>query len=418
LRNEKISNPKSAIRNQKIEFATFKKYIMIRDVGHTGMLRRVAINVGAGYLPGINTVITGAARAAGLMGWEIVGIRDGFQGLLHPDRYPSGGLVTLSPQMIADVDPLGEGILGQAPMIDPFHDTTQNDGDKVAEVDHSDEILKRLKAENIDALISVVGNQGLGILYKLHRKGIPTVCIPKSIENDIPATSISFGFNTALSFTIDMLVRAKHAARMNHKVAIVEVIGDQAGWLAMQAGIAISADAVLIPEILYNLNMLARRLDDKMSARKPYGLVIVANGVKLCKNSPGERDTSSVEASLKPVATEPVMIPDGKTAETLVKELRLLTGHEAYPLVIGPWARAGSPTAIDLQLGMAYGAGAINALKASKNGVMVAFAPPEIKYVPLAEVIDKVRIVTADSEFLNIAGSLGIYYGNFSSKKL
>ena len=103
--------------------------------------------------------------------------------------------------------------------------------------------------------------------------------------------------------------------------------------------------------------------------------------------------------------------------ETLARELQLLIDRETYPLVIGPWARAESPTAVDLQLGMAYGAGAIQALKASKNGVMVAFVPPEIKYVPLAEVINKVRTVSADSEFLKIAGSLGIYFGNFSSKK-
>ena len=391
---------------------------MITDVGHAGMLRRIAINVGAGYLPGINTVITGAAKAAGLMGWDIVGIRDGFQGLLHPDRYPDGGLVTLSPQIITDLDPFEEGILGQAPRVDPFHDTSVNDCQKVSEVNHSDEILKRLKAENIDALISVVGNQGLGILYKLHRKGLHTVCIPKSIENDIPATSVSFGFNTALSFTIDMLGRAKQAARSARKIAVVEVIGEQAGWLALQAGIAMSADAVLIPEIPHNLNMLARRLDDKISPRRPYGLVIVANGVKLFKHSLAEKHTPSREDSLLPQATEQIVIPFEKTAETLARELQLLTDKETYPLVIGPWARAGSPTALDLQLGMAYGAGAIHALKASKNGVMVAFAPAEIKYVPLAEVIEKVRIVSADSEFLDIAGSLGIYFGNFASKKL
>ena len=140
---------------------------MIKHVGHGGILRRIAINVGAGYLPGINTIITGASQAAGQLGWEIVGIRDGFEGLLHPDRYPDGGLVTLSPQSVAVLDLSEGGTLGQAPRVDPFHDTTLNNGG----VDHSDEILKRLKEENIDALISVVGNQGLGILYKLHRKG-------------------------------------------------------------------------------------------------------------------------------------------------------------------------------------------------------------------------------------------------------
>jgi ATP-dependent phosphofructokinase / diphosphate-dependent phosphofructokinase len=349
---------------------------MIKHVGHGGILRRIAINVGAGYLPGINTIITGASQAAGQLGWEIVGIRDGFEGLLHPDRYPDGGLVTLSPEMIAVHDLSRGGTLGQAPRIDPFHDTTHNSG----EVDHSDEILKRLKEENIDALISVVGNQGLNILYKLHRKGLHTVCIPKSIENDIPVTSVSFGFNSALSFTIEMLQRARQAAISARKIAVVEVIGEQAGWLALQAGIAISADAVLLPEIPCNLNMLARRLDEKISSRRPYGLVIVAEGVKLFKK-PAENKTGSARiVSLPPEATgeanEQVIIPFEKTAATLAGELQLLIERETYPLVVGPWARGGSPTAVDLQLGMAYGAGAIQALKASKNGVMVAFAPP------------------------------------------
>jgi 6-phosphofructokinase 1 len=390
---------------------------MIKHVGHGGIIRRIAINVGAGYLPGINTIITGASQAAGLLGWEIVGIQDGFEGLLHPDHYPEGGLTTLSPQLVALHDLSQGGILGQAPRVDPFNDTTHIN----AGVDHSDEILIKLKEENIDALISVVGNQGLDILYRLHRKGLHTVCIPKSIENDIPVTSVSFGFNSALSFTIEMLQRARQAAISARKIAVVEVIGEQAGWLALQAGIAISADAVLLPEIPCNLNMLARRLDEKISSRRPYGLVIVAEGVKLFKKSPEKKSGSSRIVSLPPEATgeasEQVIVPFEKTAETLARELQLLIERETYPLVVGPWARGGSPTAVDLQLGMAYGAGAIQALKASKNGVMVAFAPPEIQYVPLAEVINKVRTVTAGSEFLKIAASLGIYFGNFASKK-
>jgi 6-phosphofructokinase 1 len=390
---------------------------MIKHVGHGGILRRIAINVGAGYLPGINTIITGASQAAGQLGWEIVGIRDGFEGLLHPDRYPDGGLVTLSPQTVAALDLSEGGTLGQAPRVDPFHDTTLNND----AADHSDEILKRLKEEDIDALISVVGNQGIGILHKLHRKGLHTVCIPKSIENDIAETSVSFGFNSALSFTIEMLGRAKQAAKSARKIAVVEVIGEQAGWLALQAGIAVSADAVLMPEIPCNLNMLASRLDEKISSRKPYGLVIVAEGVKLFKKPGEEKSGSTRIVSIPPQSTgeasEQVIIPVGKTAETLARELQLLIDRETYPLVVGPWARGGTPTAVDLQLGMAYGAGAVQALKASKNGVMVAFVPPEIRYVPLAEVIDKVRTVSADSEFLKIAGSLGIYSGNFSSNK-
>jgi 6-phosphofructokinase 1 len=261
------------------------------------------------------------------------------------------------------------------------------------------------------------------------------VCIPKSIENDIAATSISFGFNSALSFTIEMLLRAKQAAKSARKIAVVEVIGGQAGWLALQAGIAVSADAVLLPEIPCNLNMLARRLEEKITPRRPYGLVIVAEGVKLRKKplqeeiaspnqavlTPKHRAALSLKASLPPQAlgeaSEQVIVPPDKAAETVANELRLLLAMEPYPLVVGPWARGGEPTAIDLQLGMAYGAGAIQALKTSRNGVMVSFVPPQIQYVPLTEAIDKVRTVTADCEFVKIAESLGIYSGNFSANR-
>ncbi len=388
---------------------------MTTEIGHGSFHRRIAVNVGAGYVPGINAVITGAAMAAGKVGWEMVGIRDGFEGLLHPERYPDGGLVTLSPQLIENLDPSAGGILGQSARIDPFHVRHVNEDDMVEELDMSDELLKRLKAENIDALISVVGGQGLSILYKLHRKGLNTVCVPRSIDNDIASTSVSFGFNSALSFTIEMLDRARQAAQSARKIAVVEVQGAQAGWLALQAGIAACADAVLIPEISCDLKILAGRLKDKISPRRPYGLVVVAEGAKFIKKTQKEESTSSLKASLSPLATggasEHVIHRSGMAAETVATELQLLIAEETYPLVIGPWVRGGTPTAVDRQLGMAYGAGALQALKAGKNGVMVAFVPPEIKFVPLTEAINKVRTVSADSEFLKIADSLGIYCG-------
>jgi 6-phosphofructokinase 1 len=353
--------------------------------------------------------------AAGRMGWEMVGIRDGFEGVLRPDNYPDGGLVTLSPKLIEHLDPSAGGILGQSARIDPFHVRNINEDEMVEELDMSDELLKRLRAENIDALISVVGGQGLSILYKLHRKGLNTVCIPRSIENDIASTSVSFGFNSALSFTIEMLDRARQAAQSARKIAVVEVLGSQAGWVALQAGIAACADAVMIPEIPCDLKILAGRLKDKISPRRPYGLVVVAEGAKFTKKTHKEENPSSLKASLSPLATgessEHVINRSGKAAEVVAMELQLLIAEETYPLVIGPWVRGGKPTAVDRQLGMAYGAGALQALKGGKNGVMVAFVPPEIKFVPLAEAINKVRTVPVDSEFLKIADSLGIFCG-------
>ena len=372
---------------------------MIKVLGHPGILRRVAINVGAGFVPGTNAVVMGAAIAGGKLGWEMIGIRDGFDGLLHPDRYPNGGLLALSPELIENLDPATGGVLGQSPKVDPVQVTSGNDG----AVDLSEKILKRLKEEDIDALISIVGGQGLGILYKLHRKGLHTVCIPRSIENDIASTAISFGFNSALSITIEMLNKAYQAARSARKIAVVEVLGEQAGWIALQAGIAVRADAVLMPEIPCDLKNLASRLKDKISIRRPYGLVVVAEGAKFIDYSQSSQATGK--------AGDQAVRRSGQAAETVTTTLQQLISTELYPLVIGSWARGGDPTALDHQLGMAYGAGAVQVLKAGQNGVMVAFVPPDIKFVPLADAINKVRTVPADSEFLRIAQSLGIYLG-------
>ena len=393
---------------------------MSTDTGHGSSFKRIAIMVGAGYVPGINAVITGAAISAGKLGWELVGIRDGFDGLLHPDRYSDGGLVSLSPLLIENLDPSAGGILGQASGIDPFHVRHVNEDNMVEEIDMSDALLERLKAENIDALISVVGGQGLSILYKLHCKGLNTVCIPRSVDNDIASTMVSFGFNTALSFTIDMLDRARQAARSARKIAVVEVHGAQAGWLALQAGIAACADAVLIPEIPCDLKQLAGKLAETISPTRTFGLVVVAEGVQLINRAQSQAHASSFKASLSPLATgeasDHVIHRSGQAAETVATELQLLIAEETYPMVIGPWVRGGTPTAVDRQLGMAYGAGAVQALNAGKEGVMVAFVPPDIRFVPLAEALNKVRTVPADSEFLKIAQSLGIFVGQKEAK--
>jgi 6-phosphofructokinase len=391
---------------------------MSTETGPAGSLRRIAIMQGAGFVPGMNAVVMGAALAAGELGWEMVGIRDGFDGLMHPERYPDGGLVALSPQVAESLDPGGGGILGQSGRVDPFHVRTIDEDDMVQEVDTSDDLLKALQAEQIDAVISVVGGRGLSILYKLHRKGLRAVCIPRSIENDIAATSVSFGFNSALSFTIEMLDRARQAAQSARKVAVVEVLGEQAGWVALQAGIAVCADAVLIPEIPCDLQTVAARLKEKMTPRRPYGLVVVAEGAKFADHPQAHADkpaADSLKASLSPLATgeagEHVILRSGRAAQTVADRLQLLIAEETQPLVLGLWVRGGAPTAVDRQLGLAYGAGAVRGLDAGKNGTMVAFVPPDITFVPLAEAINKVRTVPADSLFVKIAQSLGICLG-------
>jgi ATP-dependent phosphofructokinase / diphosphate-dependent phosphofructokinase len=383
-----------------------------------GETKRIAINLSGGYVPGLNAVITGAVLAASELGWEVVGIHDGFEGLLFPERYPQGGLVKLIPEKVDNLAGAGGCILGTAVQSDPFHVRTIDAENCVEEVDKSDDLLGIIKQENIDAVISVVGSRSLGIVWKLSRKGLKTVCIPKSVENDVAATMLSFGFNSALSFVADMLERVRHAAQSARRIGVVEVLGEHAGWLALQAGMAVCADAVLIPEVPYDLRKVAAKLRKKAEAGRPFGLVVVAEGAKPLAglNVTPKTSDSPMKAALSPGATGSegfhVIERSGQVAAEVALEIQRLTDRETSPLVLGQLAKGGTPTVVDRQLGLGYGAGAVRALNDNQSGVMVVFQPPDLKLVPIAEAINRVRTVPADSEFVQIARALGISLGD------
>jgi 6-phosphofructokinase 1 len=381
--------------------------------------KRIAINFGGGYVPGLNAVITGAVLAASELGWDIVGIRDGFDGLLFSDRYADLGVVKLTREMVEHVSSSSGSILGTAARSDPFHVRTVNSENQVEELDRSDALLKTIQSHKIDAVISVVGPGPLSILWKLSRKGMKTVAVPKSVENDMATTALSFGFNSALSFTVETLDRARQAAESARKIGIVEVLGEHAGWLALQAGMAVCADAVLIPEIPYDITSVAAKLRKKFQAGSTSALVVVAEGAMPSNRdqaATGAAAADSLKASLSPGATghqgAHVIARSGHVAETVALQIQRLIDQETYPLVLGQLVRGGPPTAVDRQLGLSYGAAAVRALNENQSGVMVSFQPPDLKFVPLAETINKVRTVPADSVFIQVARSLGIALGN------
>ena len=384
----------------------------------TGATKRIAINVGGGYVPGLNAVITGAVLAAHELGWEAVGIRDGFDGLLFPHRYPDGGLVKVTPQVMDGVAGASGCILGTAARSDPFHVRTLNAENFVEEVDQSDRLLELIRKEKIDAVISVVGSRAFSIVWKLHRKGLTTVCVPKSAENDVAATMLSFGFNSALSFVAEMLERARQAAQSARRIGVVEVLGEQAGWLALQAGMAACADAVLIPEIPYDLRKVAAKLGEKAKTGRTFGLIVVAEGAKplASLNAPPRSSNPKMKAALSPGATGDeglhVIERSGHVASEVALEIQRLTDQEAYPLVLGQLAKGGMPTVVDRQLGLGYGAGAVHALKTDQSGVMVVFQPPDLRFVPMTDALNKVRTVPLDSEFVSIARALHISLGD------
>ncbi|HET9846168.1 MAG TPA: 6-phosphofructokinase [Nitrospira sp.] len=382
-------------------------------------VKRIGINVGGGYVAGINAVIAGTVMAGHELGWEVLGIRDGFDGLLFPERYSERGLLKLTPQLVENCSASGGAILGNATRTDPFHVREVNAENMVEEVDRSGDLLARIAAEKIDAVISIVGPRALSILFRLHRQGLRTVCVPTSVENDVAATQLSFGFNSALSFAVDMLERVRQAAQSAQKIGVVEVPGEHTGWLALQAGIAVCADAVLIPEIRYDLANVVAKLREKLTAGRASGLVIVAEGAmpRDGQQTVGEAVApDSLKASLSPGATgeggSHVIERSGQAAQAVALKLQRLTDRATYPLVLGPLVKGGPPTAVDRQLGLGYGAAAVRALNEDKSGMMVSFQPPDLKFVPLAETINKVRTVPADSVFVQVARSLGIALGD------
>ncbi len=395
----------------------------------TSGARRIAINCGGSYVPGLNAVVTGAVLAAHKMGWEIVGIRDGYDGLLVEDNEPEDGLINLSPQIVEVLSGTGGSIIGTAARSDPFRVRTINADNYVEEVDRSDELLEKIRTKRIDAVISIVGGSppastnAMTVAFKLSRKGLRTICVPKSVENDVAATSLSFGYNTALSYTTDTLERIRVAARDVRRIGVVEVLGHQAGWLALQSGMAVCADVVLIPEIPYDLRKVAAYLRDNEKAGKPPSLVVVAEGAM----PKGGVDAASADdaphrrglrKSLSPLSDprygegSRVIERSGSVAESVALKLQRLTDRETFSLVLGQLVRGGTPTAVDRQLGLGYGAGAVRALSSGQSGVMIAWQPPDLKYIPLAKAINSVRTVPAGSELVEIARALGISLGD------
>jgi 6-phosphofructokinase 1 len=381
--------------------------------------QKIAINNTCGYVPGLNSVLLGALRAAANLGWEVVGIRDGFDGLLFPERYGASGVAKLSLEWAESVSASGTPILGTANCSDPFHVRTINEESQVEEVDRSDDLLERICLQKIDAVISVAGMQPLSILLKLGRKGLNSICVPASVENNVAATQLSFGFNSTLSCVVELLENARRAAESSRKIGVVEVLGEHTGWLALQSGIANGADAVLIPEIPYHLDKVARKLRDLLASGRQHALVVVAEGAQPSADSRIEAAVAPIDplkASLAPLASgtksSHVIERCGCMAETVALELQRLVDHQTYPLALGQLIKGGALTAVDRQLGIAYGAAAVRAIREQQKGVLVSFQPPEVKFIPLAEAVNKIRTVPSNSVFIETARSLGISLGD------
>jgi 6-phosphofructokinase 1 len=364
-------------------------------------IKRVAINTGGGDAPGLNAVIHGAVYAARGRGWQIFGIRDGYDGILDPERYPSGGVVELRRPMVREISHLGGTILGTTNRGNPFHHRVeQSDGTKI-EVDHSEKVLAYFRDHQIDALISVGGDGSLTIARHLHEKGLCVMGVPKTIDNDLQSTAMTFGFNSAVSFAVDCIDRLHSTALSHERIIVVEVMGRYVGWIALHSGVAGRADAILIPEIPYSIEKVAEHLKRKYTTGRRYSIVVVAEGAKPAGGgvTVKAREEGRVERL-------------GGIGETVAKQLQELTGKEARTVVLGHLLRGGSPTAFDRNLGVTFGAGAVHGLARGLNGMMVAIWPPRLEFVPLKEAVAELKSVPLDSEGVVVCRALDISLGD------
>lgn len=363
-------------------------------------IRRIAINTGGGDAPGLNAVIRAATLAALARGWEVLGIRHGYRGLL--DGADPKDLLVLDADAVRGITHRGGSILGTANKGNPFdYPVTRPDG-TVATVDRSDEVLRNFRARGLDALVCIGGDGSLRIAHRFVQKGMPIVGVPKTIDNDLSGTVITFGFDTAVSTATEAIDRLHSTAESHERVMVVELMGRYAGWIALNAGIAGGADVILLPELPYDLNAVAEKIRRREAAGRHFSIVVVAEGAKpvgggLTTQGPKE-------------AGREVLL--GGVGALVAQEIAKRTGKETRSLVLGHLQRGGSPTSFDRLLGLRFGAAAIRALEAGEVNVMVALTPPTVKTVPIGAALERMKVVTADCDTVLTARSLGICLGD------
>ncbi|MFA7268543.1 MAG: ATP-dependent 6-phosphofructokinase [Sterolibacterium sp.] len=368
----------------------------------TSPIRRIAICTGGGDAPGLNAVIRSVVIAAANRGWESYGIHDGFNGILFPERYPEGGVYRLTRDKVRGIGHLGGTILGTTNKGNPLHFPVQMPDGTTKDVDRTDEILQFFALKELDALVSIGGDGSLTIANALHQKGLRVVGVPKTIDNDLDKTFTTFGFDTAVAFATECLDRLHSTAESHQRVMVIEVMGRYAGWIALHAGIAGGAHAILIPEIPFDLDKVAAKIRGRDSVGRMYSLVVVSEGAEATH---GHR--AIVEAAEVGHAERL-----GGIGEHIAKALHERTGKDTRVVVLGHLLRGGSPTSFDRLAAMRFGTAAVRALEEGQSGVMVALAFPNVNYVALEEVAGRMKGVPLDSDTLQTGRDMGICFGD------
>ena len=360
-------------------------------------IRRIAVSTGGGDAPGLNAVIRAITLAALRRQWEVVGIQRGYEGLLDTHE-----TMRLDRQAVRGISHLGGTILGTSNRGNPFeYPQRQKDGE-IAAMDRSDELVDNFHRLGLDAMIAIGGDGSMEIAHQLTEKGLPIVGVPKTIDNDLDGTVVTFGFQTAVSVATDAVDRLHSTAEAHERVFVVEVMGRYAGWIALHSALGGGADAVLIPEIPFDIQTVCDKVMDREARGRRFSIVVVAEGAMPA----GGKLTLREEA--QPGADERL----GGIGERVAQEIERRTGKETRTVVLGHLQRGGRPVPYDRLLALRFGAAAVRVVARREFSVMVALDPPEVKTVPLSAAIGRMKIVPLEGDTICTARELGLCLGD------
>jgi len=360
-------------------------------------IRRIALTTGGGDAPGLNAVIRAAVLAAVRRGWEVHGITRGFGGLLG-----QGSIIRLDTDSVRGITHLGGTILGTTNRGNPFEWPVVNGDGTSGTVDRSDEVVSAFRQLDLDALIAIGGDGTLEIAHRLARKGLPVVGVPKTIDNDLAVTQVTFGFHTAVQTATDALDKLHSTAESHERVMVVEVMGRNTGWIALHAGLSATADVILLPEIPYSMDAVVAKIQERYRNGRRFAIVVAAEGAV-----PHGGKVSLVEEAAPGRAARM-----GGVAERLAAEIEERTGRQTRSLVLGHLQRGGTPTSYDRLIALRFGAAAVRCVEDRSFGTMVALDPPIIRAVPIEDAIRQIKKVPLDGDSVATARDLGICLGD------
>lgn len=357
-------------------------------------VRRIGVLTGGGDCPGLNAVIRAVVKTAiNDYGWEVIGIEDGFEGLILPDK--------ARPLGIADVRgilPRGGTILGTTNRANPFAYPVRTPAGGWERRDVSAQVMARLGELRLDALVVIGGDGSLHIAQRFLELGAAVVGVPKTIDNDIAGTDVTFGFDTAVNTATEAIDRLHTTAESHHRVMVLEVMGREAGWIALQAGLAGGADVILIPEIPFRFEPIVDHIRSRKARGARFSIVVTAEGAY---PAGGER---VYQAGLDPFVGRRL----GGIGEVVGQELARRLDMEVRTTVLGHLQRGGSPSAFDRVLASRFGASVVHLIAQGQIGRMVALRGETVTHIPIAEAIRQQKLVPLDGDLVRTARDLGI----------